>query len=300
MKKMLFTGASGFLGNHIKPLLREQYDITTLGITEQDDLRVNLAKEIPSLPAGFDLVLHAAGKAHVVPKTAAEIQSFYDVNLTGTKNLCAALEASESLPKALIFLSTVAVYGCDTGTLIDERHPLEGTSPYADSKIQAERFLQTWCEEHGVLLGILRPALIAGPNAIGNLGAMVNGIQRGRYCSVAGGRARKSMLMVQDIANLIPLVEAKGGIYNICDSHHPSFAELEAVIAQQLGKRRPLNIPYWLAKSMALVGDCLGKKAPINSYRLAKITEAMTFSNQKAVKELGWTPLDVLENYHIE
>ena len=149
-------------------------------------------------------------------------------------------------------------------------------------------------------MGILRPALIAGPNAIGNLGAMVNGIQRGRYCSVAGGRARKSMLMVQDIANLIPLVEAKGGIYNICDSHHPSFAELEAVIAQQLGKRRPLNIPYWLAKSMALVGDCLGKKAPINSYRLAKITEAMTFSNQKAVKELGWTPLDVLENYHIE
>jgi len=51
---------------------------------------------------------------------------------------------------------------------------------------------------------------------------------------------------------------------------------------------------------MALVGDCLGKKAPINSLKLKKITESLTFSNEKAMRELGWKPTRVLENFKIE
>ena len=148
MKKLLFTGGTGFLGKNVMPLLVQQYEVTTCGITPDDMLKANLAKEIPSLPERYDVVLHACGKAHVVPKTEEEKQAFYDVNYQGTVNLCSALEKA-GVPKALVFISTVAVYGCEYGDMITEEHPLEGDSPYAESKIMAERsdrlVRQEWC-----------------------------------------------------------------------------------------------------------------------------------------------------------
>ncbi len=296
MKKLLFTGASGFLGINVMPLLEEKFEVTTVGLKDTDDIKTNLAKDVPVLNVKYEVILHAAGKAHSVPKTEVEKQLFFDVNLQGTKNLCTALEKS-GVPDSFIFISTVAVYGCEFGELITEDHPLNGQDPYALSKIQAEEFLTEWCNKQGVKLGIIRPSLIAGLNPPGNLGAMINGIKTGRYLRIAGGKARKSVLMVQDIANIIPLLAEKGGIYNLCDSEHPTFRNLERLICAQLGKSEPISIPYFVAKGLALVGDCLGKRAPINSNKLDKITKSLTFSNEKARKELGWEPLDVMDNF---
>ena len=296
---LLFTGASGFLGNNIIHLLNGTYNIISVGLSPQDTYLVDIATDIPTFTDAFDVVFHAAGKAHSVPKTEAEKRLFFDVNLQGTKNLCTALERS-GIPKAFIFISTVAVYGCDSGENITEEHPLNGTTPYALSKIKAEKYLERWCAMHNVKLSILRPSLIAGPNPPGNLGAMIRGIRNGKYLSIAGGKARKSVLMVQDIANLLPMLIEKGGIYNVCDSYQPSFRELEMVICKQLSRKGPISIPYWLAKSMAVVGDCLGEKAPINSLKLRKITSSLTFSNEKATRELGWKPMSVLRNFQIE
>lgn len=297
--KLLFTGASGFLGSNVRPLLEGMYGVKTVGLSPKDDYTIDIAKEIPVLRERYDIVLHVAGKAHSVPKTEAERQVFFDVNLQGTKNLGTALERRR-VPRAFIFISTVAVYGCAYGENITEDHPLDGDTPYAMSKRLAEEYLQKWCYEHNVILGIIRPSLIAGPNPPGNLGAMIHGIRSGKYLSIAGGQARKSVLMVQDIAKLVSLLAEKGGIYNVCDSHHPTFRELETTICRQLDKKLPFSIPYWAAKCMALVGDCLGKKAPINSLKLKKITESLTFSNEKAMRELGWKPTRVLENFKIE
>ena len=297
--KLLFTGSSGFLGSNICPVLKDMYDVTTIGLMPIDNYTINIAKDIPVFNEVYDIVLHAAGKAHSIPKTEKEKQLFFDVNLQGTKNLCTALENS-GIPSAFIFISTVAVYGCDFGENITEEYPLNGNTPYALSKIRAEKYLQDWCAMHGVNLSIIRPALIVGPNPPGNLGAMINGIRRGRYLSIAGGKARKSVLMVQDIATLVPLLAEKGGIYNICDNHQPTFRELELVICKQLRKSLPISIPYWMAKCMALLGDSFGKKFPINSSKLKKITEPLTFSNEKAIRELGWKPTNVLENFRIE
>ena len=296
---LLFTGASGFLGSNIIQLLNGAYNIISVGLSPQDTYLVDIATDIPTFIDAFDVVFHAAGKAHSVPKTEAEKRLFFDVNLQGTKNLCTALERS-GIPKAFIFISTVAVYGCDSGENITEEHPLNGTTPYALSKIKAEKYLQGWCAMHNVKLSILRPSLIAGPNPPGNLGAMIRGIRNGKYLSITGGKARKSVLMVQDIANLLPMLIEKGGIYNVCDSYQPSFRELEMVIYKQLNKKLPLSIPYWFAKSMAIFGDCFGEKAPINSLKLRKITHSLTFSNEKAMRELGWKPMNVLKNFRIE
>lgn len=299
MGKLLFTGASGFLGYNIKPLLEEQYDVVhTIGLTDNDDIKFNIAKEIPPINTHYDVVLHAAGKAHTVPKTEAEKQEFYDVNYQGTVNLCKALDKAGT-PKSLVFISTVAVYGCESGDLITEDHPLEGDSPYAKSKIMAEEYLTEWCKEHGVVLGILRPSLLAGKNAPGNLGAMVNGIKKGFYVNIAGGKVVKSILMAADIARLLPSLVEKGGVYNVCDTRQPSFGEISASVAKQLGKHKPISIPYWMAWCMAKAGDLLGSKAPINSYKLDKMTKSLTFSNAKARHDLSWEPLDVLTNYKI-
>lgn len=296
--KLLFTGASGFLGNNVCPLLERMYDVTTMGLLPQNDYTANIAKGIPELRERYDIVLHAAGKAHSVPKTEVEKQTFFEVNLQGTKNLCIALEKGK-IPQAFIFISTVAVYGCAFGENITEEHPLSGDTPYAMSKRLAEGYLQEWCCDHGVVLGIIRPSLIAGPNPPGNLGAMIDGIHRGRYLSIAGNKARKSVLMVGDIAALVPLLVDKGGIYNVCDSYQPTFRDLEMIVCNQLGKPLPMSIPYWMAKAMAILGDCLGKKAPVNSLKLKKITKPLTFSNGKAIRELGWQPTGVLENFRI-
>lgn len=297
--KLLFTGASGFLGFNLKPLLESDYFIKTLGLTKNDDYKVNLAVSVPDIKTRFDIVLHAAGKAHMIPKTEEEKKMFYDINYQGTVNLCKALEFS-GIPKAFIFISTVAVYGLETGLNITEEHPLNGRDPYALSKVKAEEFLTEWCSKNNVTLSIIRPSLIAGPNPPGNLGAMIKGIKTGAYLSIAGGKARKSVLMVQDIARLLPDLIDKGGIYNVCDDSQPTFRELELLIAKQLGKRPPISIPYWLAKSMALVGDLLGKIAPINSLKLSKITESLTFSNEKAKRELGWQPINVINHFKIK
>lgn len=298
MKKLLFTGASGFLGYNTRPLLEKMYDVHTIGLTDVDDIKFNIAKDVPPINTHYDVVLHAAGKAHTVPKTTAEAQVFFDVNYQGTVNLCQALE-NAGIPKALIFISTVAVYGCEYGDLITEEHPLNGETPYAKSKIMAEKYLTEWCAKNGVFLSILRPSLLAGKNAPGNLGAMVKGIKKGYYMNIAGGKVVKSILMAEDIAHLVPLLEEKGGIYNVCDTRQPSFGEISMSVAKQFGKGKPLNIPYWMALCMAKVGDLFGNKAPINSYKLEKMTKSLTFSNEKARRELGWEPLDVLENYKI-
>lgn len=298
MDKLLFTGGTGFLGRHAKPILDKRYDITTIGISDADEIKVNLAQESPSLPEKYDIVLHAAGKAHIYPKTQEEKQAFYDVNLKGTINLCKALE-KVGLPYALVFISTMSVYGDTPGNMDTESsRKLVGNSPYSDSKIKAEKYLTEWCSINGVKLGILRPGLLIGNNAPGNLGAMVDGIRKGFYLNIAHGVARKSMLMAEDIANLVPLVAQKGGVYNVCDDRNPSFGELSKLIASQLGKKTPISIPLWVAKCLAKIGDVL-PFIPINSNRLEKIITDDTWSNAKAKKELNWQPMDVLTNYQI-
>ena len=264
MEKLLFTGGTGFLGYNAKPVLDQMYEVTTIGITDRDELKANFAKDVPVLPCHYDIVLHAAGKAHIYPKTPEEVQSFYDINYQGTVNLCLALK-KVGAPKAFVFISTAGVYGIDNGDFVTEDYPLAGEEPYQKSKIMAEEFLTEWCAKNGVTLGILRPSLMAGKNAPGNLGAMVKGIKSGKYLSINHGKARKSLLMAEDIANLVPLVAEKGGVYNVCDDEHPSFGQLEELIAKQLGKHKPISIPYWFAKCVALFGDIAGSWFPLNS-----------------------------------
>jgi len=292
---ILLTGASGFLGKTIQKVL-SNYQLVLVGRSDAD-VMVDLTKQVPILPV-CDIVVHAAGKAHSIPYNDKERQFFFDVNVTGTVNLLKGLESS-GLPKAFVFISSVAVYGLKNGYQITDDAPLVANDPYGKSKIEAEHLVLLWCEKHNVICTILRLPLIAGPNPPGNLKAMINGIKKGYYFNIAGGEARKSIVLVEDVAKIIPVAANIGGIYNLTDGYHPSFSELSQVIAKQLGKSNPLNVPIWLAKIMAKAGEFIGAKAPINSDKLNKILSTLTFDDSKAREAFGWNPTSVLNGFNI-
>lgn len=300
MKKVLVTGASGFLGQYItQALMQNGHFVTSVGRSKNNTIVCDLASTVPVLHEPVDWVVHAMGKAHMIPSSAAEEQDFFNVNLQGTINLCSALEQWPVMPQRMVFISTVAVYGVDEGSLINEESVLLGTSPYAKSKIQAEDFLSDWCKKRQVKLVVFRLPLIAGANPPGNLGAMIQGIQTGRYFNINEGKAKKSIVLAQDVANAIVQTEGITGIYNLSDGYHPSFAELAASIAQQLGKKAPHNIPAWMALPAAFAGNFLGSKAPLNCDRLRKITATLTFDDQLARKTFGWQPRKVIDHFSI-
>ena len=295
----LLTGGTGFLGNFISKIISENNIIVTLS-RKIGQYSICLDQKVPSFTNKFDLVIHAAGKAHSVPKTSLEEQAFFDVNFQGTQNLLKGLEKSQSQLKSFIFISSVAVYGKISGVNISEESPLLAQDPYGLSKIQAEQLVLDWCKRNNVICTILRLPLLAGANPPGNLGAMIKGIKRGYYFNIAGGRAQKSMVLASDVAQCILKVSEIGGIYNLTDGYHPTFNELSRTISLQLGRKFVPNMPLFFAKFFAKIGDLIGDKFPINSNKLSKIISPLTFDDTKARKAFGWNSSPVIEGFKIE
>jgi hypothetical protein len=135
----------------------------------------------------------------------------------------------------------------------------------------------------------LRLPLVAGPNPPGNLGAMIKGIRNGKYFSIGNAPAKKSIVWAADIAKMLPGVICEGGIFNLTDGYDPSFAELEAGLALAMNSKVK-KMPYLAAKLLALMGDMIGKRAPVNSDKLMKITSTLTFDTSRAKEILNWQP----------
>jgi len=293
----LLTGASGFLGREIVKQI-DIGEIQTLGRSNADYC-VDLSREVPHVN-GIDLVIHCAGKAHVIPKTEAERADFFDVNVKGTENLLSGLSKMAALPRQFILISTVAVYGKQEGKGINEETPLKASDPYGQSKILKEQLVREWCDKHLVICSILRLPLLVGADAPGNLGAMIRGIEKGYYFNIGGGTAKKSMVLSKDVASVMSKVAPVGGTYNLTDGYHPSFAELSTLIARQIGKSKPLNLPRWMANVLAKVGDLIGNSSPISTSKLKKITSDLTFDDAKARRILNWQPEEILKGFNIK
>lgn len=289
---ILLTGANGFLGKNIIEVLKKEHHFATLS-RSLGEYQFFLDEQIPEFKEKFNVVIHCAGKAHTVPKTEIEKQQFYQVNVIGTQNLLKGLELS-GIPEQFVFISSVAVYGQERGTGIKEDYPLEAQDAYGVSKIEAEGLVSEWCNKQNVVCTILRLPLLVGENPPGNLGAMIKAIQKGYYFNVGGGKAKKSMVLAEDVAVFIPRVAKIGGIYNLTDGVHPNFYDLSHAISKQLRKKKTFDLPMFVAKTMGYVGDLLGNRAPINSLKLKKITSDLTFDDMKA-REMGWKSQEVLE-----
>ncbi len=296
--KILLTGASGFLGKSIFSEITNNSNVIYRLCKLSKDYMVDLAKEIPNFKIKFDLVIHAAGKAHKEQVSEIDRKEIYDVNVNGTINLLKGLE-KRALPKQFIFISSVSVYGLDYGLNISENHKLLAKDPYGLSKIKAENIIINWCKKNKIICTILRLPLIVGPNPPGNLGAMIKAIKRGYYVNIAGGKTKKSMVFNNDVAKIILKAAKVGGIYNLTDGYHPSFIEISNLISDQLKKSYILNIPIWLAKIISYFGDFIGDRSPINTNKLNKMMSDLTFDDTRARSAFKWSPNPILKVFKI-
>lgn len=295
--RILLTGSNGFLGKIIYYNISRYYDVYTLN-KRCSNYNFDIVNDNVLFDHSFDCIIHAAGKAHLVPVSIEEINSFQNINVKGTKNILEALTKS-FIPRYFIFVSSVSVYGLSEGSGILENAPLLANDPYGKSKIEAEYLVSEWCNKHNVICTILRLPLVIGPNPPGNLGTMIKGIIKGYYFNIAGGHAKKSMVLGTDIARFIIKASEVGGVYNLTDGYHPSFGELSYLISNQLGKSSVPTIPLFIATFLARLGDFLGPKFPINRHKLSKVTSTLTFDDSKARIAFGWNPTTVLDGFKI-
>lgn len=300
----LVTGGSGFLGRYaVQSLAAAGNEVTVLGrarVTGQRTIIADLTKP------GFDLgksqfcaVYHFAGLAHVRSPNEAESRRFYEVNSGGTRNLLTSLERADELPKAIVLISSVAVYGIEEGVQVDESTPRNAVEPYGASKKEAEDILLEWSDRHGVRTGIIRLPLVVGRDAPGNLRALVGALRKGTYVGVGSGAARRSMVLVTDVVRILPKVASTGGIFHLTDGYHPSFVELENALSAAMGRKAPRRLPENLVRFGARMGDGLqritGVDLPLTTNTITKMTSTLTFSDELARKTLAWKPSKVLD-----
>ncbi len=297
MEKLLITGGNGYLGKCIRDGLQGNYAIKTLGIKKTNDVVCNLANNVPDLSEGYEYIVHSAGMAHKLPKNFKEIFSYYQVNYMGVVRLLKALDTVLVRPKAIVFISTVAVYGKDKGNNINEEDTLSARDAYGRSKILAEMELNEWGRRNDVKITILRLPLIVGNNPPGNLGAMIKAIKKNRFILIGEGNVKRSMVLAKDIVGFIPIVFNVGGIYNLTDGYHPTYRELTDIIRSRLEVRRIHSIPLILAQLIALGGDIIEMMLKIsfliNSNRLKKLNSSLCFDDSKA-RLIGWKSRKVL------
>lgn len=180
-KRVFITGAGGFIGSHLtETLLRRGAKITALihynsrdhhGWLEElsgknrADLRVMLGdvrdgSTMRKLVAGHDLIFHLAALIGI-PYSYMAPAAYVETNIKGTLNvLQAGLEAQV---EKIVHTSTSEVYGTALYTPIDERHPLQGQSPYSASKIGADKLVESYYKSFSLPAVTVRPFNTYGP-----------------------------------------------------------------------------------------------------------------------------------------
>lgn len=178
-KKVLVTGADGFIGSHLTELLIEQgyqvkclaqynsfnswgwlEDISNLNEVEiiTGDIRdPHFCKHITK---GMDIIFHLAALI-AIPYSYVAPDSYVDTNIKGTLNICQA--ALENQVERVIHTSTSEVYGTAQYVPIDEKHPLQPQSPYSASKIGADAMAMSFHNAMELPLTIARPFNTYGP-----------------------------------------------------------------------------------------------------------------------------------------
>ncbi|GAB3894469.1 NAD-dependent epimerase/dehydratase family protein [Spirosoma agri] len=299
---LLLTGASGFLGSRILNELELRHTVTTLGRQDLGSSHIccDMTDKEPDLAdRSIDVVVNCAGKAHSVPRNSRERADYERVNVQGTSRLLTALETCSTLPQSIVHISTVLVYGRAEGNLLDEQTTLDASDAYGSSKLRAETVVREWGNKNGVRVTILRLPLVVAEPLNGNLATMKKAIQRGYYVRIGDGEARRSMVRADDVAAVIVRAAGVGGTFNLTDGHHPSVRALEQAIARTIGRERMPTVSLSTAKAIARIGDginaCIGRRFPLDSIALRKLTGSLTFSDEAARLHLGWNPRSVLD-----
>ena len=299
--KILVTGGSGFIGtrlvarlvdagNRVSILDRVMSDAfpdrTTIG-----DVRD--AEALSAACKGVEIIYNLAAEHRddVTPQSL-----YYDVNVGGARNICAAAE--DHGVKLIIFTSSVAVYGTGEAEL-DEASHINPLNEYGRTKWLAEEVQRQWLAAGpGRALIVVRPTAIFGPGNRGNVYNLINQIRRKSFVMVGAGKNRKSIGYVENVADfLVHVLTFQGGehVYNYADKPDLDMNELTELVRSGLGRKESAlpHLPYGLA---VLAGNCFdlfavatGRKLPISRARVEKFCANTRISSKKALNS-GFQP----------
>jgi len=180
-KKIIVTGADGFIGSHLtEELVRKGYDVKAFVYYNSfnnwgwlDTTPKDILKEIEIFPGdirdpngvkeamkGCDAVFHLAALI-AIPFSYHSPDTYVDTNIKGTLNV---LQAARDLDTSRVLVtSTSEVYGTAQYVPIDEKHPYQGQSPYSATKIGADRLAESFYRSFDLPVTIVRPFNTYGP-----------------------------------------------------------------------------------------------------------------------------------------
>lgn len=181
IKKVLVTGADGFIGSHlVEELVKDGYDVRAFVLynsfntwgwldtlpketLEKIDVFTGDVRDpnaVRTAMEGIDAVLHLAALI-AIPFSYYAPDTYVDTNIKGTLNI---LQAARSLDtKRVLVTSTSEVYGTAQYVPIDEKHPYQGQSPYSATKIGADRLAESFYRSFNLPVTIVRPFNTYGP-----------------------------------------------------------------------------------------------------------------------------------------
>jgi NAD dependent epimerase/dehydratase len=179
MSKVLVTGADGFIGSHLTELLLEKgHEVRALSVYNSfnywgwlEDIPQHKNLEIVNgdvrdphyckeITKGIDTIYHLAALI-AIPYSYVAPDSYVDVNVKGTLNICQA--AKENGCKRILHTSTSEVYGTAQYVPINEEHPKQPQSPYSASKIGADAMAMSFYNAFELPVTIVRPFNTFGP-----------------------------------------------------------------------------------------------------------------------------------------
>ena len=309
MKKVLITGATGFIGRHVvKANLTKGNKVRALvlpGDAGEAWLKQQGVEVVNGDIRDYEAVRRAVGDADIIFHTAAIVTDwaqkklFWEVTVGGAENICkAAVDAKVS---RLVDISTCDVFGTSESVVMDESMPLQyWGEPYADSKIDAEKVMRRYHEEQGLPLTMVYPLWVFGEGDQTFVPLLADAIIKKDLIFWRKG-AIVWPTYIDNLVDLLMLIaedeRAIGNGYLVHDGESKTLEEFCTGIAEALGVP-PIKtyIPYWLAMAAARVMEFIWKllriqmRPLLTTYTVTNLGSRFRFSIDKAERELGWKP----------
>lgn len=294
-KKVVVTGATGFVGSAVVARLAKSDNITTIAAVRSPHLWQGqtmavgydlLGDELPDL-TDVDAVIHCAARVHVMTDTSNDsLHAYRAANRDATKRL--ARHAMEAGVRRFVFISTIKVNGETTQgrgpfTVRDTPAPQD---PYGQTKLEAEQALMALAATSSMDIVIIRPPLVYGPGVKANFKAMMKALDQGWPLPFGALHNRRSMVAVENLADLtVHCLDAPDavGVVMARDKEQPTTSELMEALAHALG-RTPRLIPVptsWLR----FAASALGK-----SGLATRLCDSLEVELDETTTRLNWHP----------
>ena len=260
-KKILVTGADGFIGSHLtEHLVRAGHDVRAFVYynsfnswgwldTAEPEIRRSLdvfagdirdPHGVRAAMKGCDVVLHLAALI-AIPYSYHSPATYVDTNVTGTLNV---VQAARDLGVArVVHTSTSEVYGTAQYVPIDEKHPLRGQSPYSASKIGADQMALSYHLSFETPVATIRPFNTYGPrqSARAVIPTIIGQIAAGaREVKLGAMSPTRDFNFVRDtVSGFVAVAEcdaAIGQTINIGSNYEVSVGDTARLIAEVMGR----------------------------------------------------------------